>query len=109
MPNVFQNLVSCKRVFRELKMLCFFKHENVSAALAPTVGGRARNISNGVSLLRGPPQVLSALDILQPPHIDYFEEMYPLAAKLEAYLWRLGLPRRRSRPSWWNLEDVTGL
>ncbi|KAI3354685.1 hypothetical protein L3Q82_019186 [Scortum barcoo] len=50
MPNVFQNLVSCKRVFRELKMLCFFKHENV----------------------------LSALDILQPPHIDYFEEMYPL-------------------------------
>lgn len=23
------------------------------------------------------PQVLSALDILQPPHIDYFEEMYP--------------------------------
>lgn len=33
MPNVFQNLVSCKRVFRELKMLCFFKHENVSARL----------------------------------------------------------------------------
>lgn len=30
MPNVFQNLVSCKRVFRELKMLCFFKHDNVS-------------------------------------------------------------------------------
>ncbi|KAJ6657917.1 hypothetical protein lerEdw1_001837 [Lerista edwardsae] len=47
MPNVFQNLVSCKRVFRELKMLCFFKHDNV----------------------------LSALDILQPPHIDYFEEI----------------------------------
>jgi nemo like kinase len=23
MPNVFQNLVSCKRVFQELKMLCF--------------------------------------------------------------------------------------
>ncbi|KPP68974.1 serine/threonine-protein kinase NLK-like, partial [Scleropages formosus] len=47
MPNVFQNLVSCKRVFRELKMLSFFKHDNV----------------------------LSALDILQPPHIDYFEEI----------------------------------
>ncbi len=31
MPNVFQNLVSCKRVFRELKMLCFFKHDNVSS------------------------------------------------------------------------------
>lgn len=23
-------------------------------------------------------QVLSALDILQPPHIDFFQEMYPL-------------------------------
>ena len=30
LPNVFQSLVSSKRVFRELKMLCFFKHENVS-------------------------------------------------------------------------------
>ena len=29
-PNVFQNLISSKRVFREIKMLCFFKHENVS-------------------------------------------------------------------------------
>ena len=29
MPNVFQSLVSSKRVFRELKMLCFFKHDNV--------------------------------------------------------------------------------
>ena len=32
------------------------------------------------------PQVLSALDILQPPHIDYFEEMYPSLLPL---------------PSWW--------
>lgn len=30
LPNVFQSLVSSKRVFRELKMLCNFKHENVS-------------------------------------------------------------------------------
>uniref|UniRef100_A0A1B0DMC7 Protein kinase domain-containing protein n=1 Tax=Phlebotomus papatasi TaxID=29031 RepID=A0A1B0DMC7_PHLPP len=29
LPNVFQSLVSSKRVFRELKMLCFFKHENM--------------------------------------------------------------------------------
>ncbi|KAE8749804.1 hypothetical protein FOCC_FOCC003542 [Frankliniella occidentalis] len=49
LPNVFHSLVSSKRVFRELKMLCFFKHENV----------------------------LSALDILQPPHLDFFQEMYP--------------------------------
>ncbi|KAK6637869.1 hypothetical protein RUM44_008291 [Polyplax serrata] len=49
LPNVFQSLVSSKRVLRELKMLCFFKHENV----------------------------LSALDILQPPHLDFFQEMYP--------------------------------
>jgi len=48
LPNVFQSLVSARRVCRELRMLCFFKHDNV----------------------------LSALDILQPPHIDFFQEMY---------------------------------
>jgi len=30
LPNVFHSLVSCKRVYRELKMLCTFQHENVS-------------------------------------------------------------------------------
>nr|KAF7413084.1 hypothetical protein H0235_012935 [Vespula pensylvanica] len=56
LPNVFQSLVSSKRVFRELKMLCFFKHENV----------------------------LSALDILQPPHLDFFQEIlrYHTSTKL---------------------------
>lgn len=29
MPNVFQNLISCKRVYRELKMLFYFNHDNV--------------------------------------------------------------------------------
>lgn len=33
LPNVFQSLVSSKRVFRELKMLCFFKHDNVSGII----------------------------------------------------------------------------
>uniref|UniRef100_A0A8D3D153 mitogen-activated protein kinase n=1 Tax=Scophthalmus maximus TaxID=52904 RepID=A0A8D3D153_SCOMX len=61
MPNVFQNLVSCKRVFRELKMLCFFKHENV----------------------------LSALDILQPPHIDYFEEIYVVTELMQSDLHKI--------------------
>lgn len=49
LPNVFQSLVSSKRVFRELKMMRFFKHENV----------------------------LSCLDILQPPHIDFFPRNLP--------------------------------
>nr|CAG4635420.1 EOG090X04Z1 [Artemia franciscana] len=35
MPNVFQSLVSSKRVFRELKMLCFFKHENLGKEFSP--------------------------------------------------------------------------
>ncbi|KAM9801210.1 serine/threonine-protein kinase NLK [Neosynchiropus ocellatus] len=61
MPNVFQNLVSCKRVFRELKMLSFFKHENV----------------------------LSALDILQPPHIDYFEEIYVVTELMQSDLHKI--------------------
>jgi len=33
LPNVFQSLVSGKRVFRELKMMRFFKHENVLSCL----------------------------------------------------------------------------
>ncbi|KTG09601.1 hypothetical protein cypCar_00025697, partial [Cyprinus carpio] len=61
MPSVFQNLVSCKRVFRELKMLCFFKHDNV----------------------------LSALDILQPPHIDYFEEIYVVTELMQSDLHKI--------------------
>lgn len=30
-PSVFQSLLSCIRTFREIKMLCELKHENVSA------------------------------------------------------------------------------
>ncbi|XP_063157414.1 serine/threonine-protein kinase NLK2-like [Candoia aspera] len=58
MPSVFQNLVSCKRVFRELRMLCYFKHDNV----------------------------LSALDILQPPQIDCFEEIYVITELMQSDL-----------------------
>ncbi|XP_035690656.1 serine/threonine-protein kinase NLK-like isoform X1 [Branchiostoma floridae] len=61
MPNVFQNLVSCKRVFRELRMLCFFKHDNV----------------------------LSALDILQPPPLNFFEEIYVVTELLQSDLHKI--------------------
>ncbi|CAG2100704.1 unnamed protein product, partial [Medioppia subpectinata] len=61
MPNVFQNLVSSKRVYREIKMLCFFKHENV----------------------------LSAADILQPPHIDFFQEIYVITELMQSDLHKI--------------------
>ncbi|KAK8751110.1 hypothetical protein OTU49_013061, partial [Cherax quadricarinatus] len=61
MPNVFQTLVSSKRVFRELRMLCFFKHENV----------------------------LSALDILQPPHLDFFQEIYVITELMQSDLHKI--------------------
>ncbi|KAH8038804.1 hypothetical protein HPB51_003288 [Rhipicephalus microplus] len=61
MPNVFQNLVSSKRVYREIKMLCFFKHENV----------------------------LSALDILQPPHLDFFQEIYVTTELMQSDLHKI--------------------
>lgn len=61
MPNVFQSLVSSKRVFRELKMLCSFKHDNV----------------------------LSALDILQPPHIDFFQEIYVITELMQSDLHKI--------------------
>ncbi|KFD69120.1 hypothetical protein M514_18697 [Trichuris suis] len=41
MPNVFLNLASCKRVFREIRMLCSFKNDNGRGggayAMPPTV------------------------------------------------------------------------
>lgn len=61
LPNVFQSLVSSKRVFRELKMLLFFKHENL----------------------------LSALDILQPPHLDFFQEIYVITELLQSDLHKI--------------------
>ncbi|XP_015927424.1 serine/threonine-protein kinase NLK [Parasteatoda tepidariorum] len=61
MPNVFQNLVSSKRVYREIKMLCFFKHENV----------------------------LSALDLLQPPHIEFFQEIYVITELMQSDLHKI--------------------
>lgn len=61
MPNVFQTLVSAKRVFRELKMLTFFKHENV----------------------------LSALDILQPPVVDFFQEIYVVTELMQSDLHKI--------------------
>lgn len=49
LPNVFQSLVSSKRVFRELKMLCFFKHENVSwKSLAPLSFLRSTSIRSNL-------------------------------------------------------------
>ncbi len=47
MPNVFQTVVSAKRVFREVKMLCMLKHDNI----------------------------LHTVDVLQPPLIDLFHEV----------------------------------
>eukprot|EP00918_Siedleckia_nematoides_P018909 GHVU01040374.1.p1 GENE.GHVU01040374.1~~GHVU01040374.1.p1 ORF type:complete len:433 (+),score=30.11 GHVU01040374.1:296-1594(+) len=61
MPNVFQNVISSKRVFRELRMLCHFKHDNV----------------------------LSALDILQPSHIDFFQELYVVTELMQSDLHKI--------------------
>lgn len=83
MPNVFQNLVSCKRVFRELRMLCFFKHDNVRTGVMETVG-----VCGLIAEPQFPvfSQVLSALDILQPPQIDCFEEMYPSGPRRHRFI-----------------------
>ena len=32
MPNVFQSVVAARRAFREIKMLCTFRHDNVRQA-----------------------------------------------------------------------------
>lgn len=61
MPNVFQNLASCKRVFREIRMLSSFKHDNV----------------------------LSLYDILQPPHPQLFQELYVLTELMQSDLHKI--------------------
>lgn len=61
LPNVFQSLVSSKRVFRELKMMRFFKHENV----------------------------LSCVDILQPPHLDFFQEICMVTELMQSDLHKI--------------------
>lgn len=44
MPNVFQSLTSSKRAYRELKMLCFFKHNNVSESVSLVLGFEGRQL-----------------------------------------------------------------
>uniref|UniRef100_A0A915KAN6 Mitogen-activated protein kinase n=1 Tax=Romanomermis culicivorax TaxID=13658 RepID=A0A915KAN6_ROMCU len=61
MPNVFQNLASCKRVFREIKMLCSFKHDNV----------------------------ISCLDVLQPSSSTAFQEIYVLTELMQSDLHKI--------------------
>lgn len=64
----------CKRVsgatrYCVVKMLDVFKKKNIWTIIY----AKARNVFELLFLL----QVLSALDILQPPHLDFFQEMYP--------------------------------
>lgn len=61
MPNVFQSLTSSKRAYRELKMLCFFTHNNV----------------------------LSALDIVHPGHIDFFQEIHIVSELMQSDLHKI--------------------
>ncbi|CDW55895.1 CMGC:MAPK:NMO protein kinase [Trichuris trichiura] len=61
MPNVFLNLASCKRVFREIRMLCSFKNDNV----------------------------LSCLDILHPPNARLFVEIYVLTELMQSDLHKI--------------------
>ncbi|KRZ07089.1 Serine/threonine kinase NLK, partial [Trichinella zimbabwensis] len=61
MPNVFLNLASCKRVFREIRMLSSFKNDNV----------------------------LSCLDILHPPNARMFVEIYVLTELMQSDLHKI--------------------
>ena len=61
MPNVFQTVVSAKRVFREVKMLCTLKHDNI----------------------------LHTVDVLQPPGVDLFHEVYILTELMQSDLHKI--------------------
>lgn len=61
LPNVFQGLVSARRVYRELKILCSLKHENV----------------------------LSASDILQPCDFNLYTDIYVVMELMASDLHRI--------------------
>uniref|UniRef100_A0A7E4V9Y4 Mitogen-activated protein kinase n=1 Tax=Panagrellus redivivus TaxID=6233 RepID=A0A7E4V9Y4_PANRE len=61
MPNVFQNIASTKRVFREIRMLASFTHDNV----------------------------VCLLDILQPPNPHFFQEIYVLTELMQSDLHKI--------------------
>ncbi|XP_064392258.1 serine/threonine-protein kinase NLK2-like [Halichondria panicea] len=57
-PTVFHSLLSCIRTFREIKIMCEIKHENL----------------------------LSATDMIQPPTMDQFNDIYVLSQLMESDL-----------------------
>uniref|UniRef100_A0A915Q8D5 Mitogen-activated protein kinase n=1 Tax=Setaria digitata TaxID=48799 RepID=A0A915Q8D5_9BILA len=61
MPNVFQNLASCKRVFREIRMLSSFRHDNV----------------------------LCMIDVIQPQNPHFFQELYVLTELMQSDLHKI--------------------
>lgn len=62
MPHAFQSVVAARRAFREIKMLCTFRHENI----------------------------LQAVDILQPPNrIDIFNEICILTELMQIDLHKI--------------------
>lgn len=68
MPNVFQSVVAARRAFREIKMLCTFRHDNVNTFFFQF----HQQIYLDFLL-----KILQAVDILQPPsQIDLFNEVY---------------------------------
>lgn len=65
-PNVFQNLAYCKRVFREITMLSSFRHDNV----------------------------LCLLDILQPENPGFYQELYVLTELMQSDLHKIIVSRQ---------------
>uniref|UniRef100_A0A0M3ID56 Serine/threonine kinase NLK n=1 Tax=Ascaris lumbricoides TaxID=6252 RepID=A0A0M3ID56_ASCLU len=83
MPNVFQNLASCKRVFREIRMLSSFKHDN-NLASCKRVFREIRMLSSFKH-----DNVLSLLDILQPANPHFFQELYVLTELMQSDLHKI--------------------
>ena len=61
MPNIFQNIITAKRVYSELRMLCSFRHDNV----------------------------LAARDVLVPSSPDAFDELYVLMPLMQSDLHKI--------------------
>ena len=61
MPHIFQNIITAKRVYSELRMLCSFRHDNV----------------------------LAARDVLVPSSPEAFDELYVLMPLMQSDLHKI--------------------
>lgn len=70
----FEHTLFCLRTLRELKLLKFFSETCVNENVSPTCPPRRLCAAADVDAFC--PQIICILDIIKPPSLDEFKEIY---------------------------------